>query len=684
MKNLPIKELLTKTHLALLEEREALFSWLIVSFCFGILFYFALDQEPDLLLMFFLSITLISLNLYYRNSILYLVIFFTLGVGCATYRTYHVKSPMLNETLQNVSVSGRITHLIPTLKGQQLTLERLYISPRPTILPTKIKIAVNTPHQQFAIGDVVRMKAILKPPSQPLVPRGYDFARQHFYERIGATGFSLSKVYVLKKNQNILQNYIANLRLQFSQRIKQALPDYTGPIAASLIIGEQSAIDKQILLNMRNSGLSHILSVSGLHLSLVSIICFFCTRLLLSLSPYIAQKYDTKKIAAYISLIATLFYLLISGMQIAAIRSYIMVLCVIVAILFDRQEYAVRSVCVAAFIMLIITPEAIMHPSFQMSFFAVIALVSGYELYLSKIFYDQEHDLFSKIKRYLIGSIAATFIAGLATAPFAIYYFNQYSNYSMLANLAVAPITSFILMPAVVITCLLYPFGLEKIALKLMALGIKYMVFIANWVSHLPNSTIMLANMNNTTLFAFAIGILWLSLWQSKLRLLGFAPILYSCLELFNTSSATLMIDQHSHTIFIRSKDHNLVKTHSNKKTSQFITDYFNAKMQTRRIYSIDEKRYQEEFDCQNNLCNITKGQCKISFHSDFQPDNIIKISCPAQEQVITLTDLEKNGSYYIYLSENKARLESVADYLVNRPWRVDTTLLSTSKQEKS
>ena len=208
-----------------------------------------------------------------------------------------------------------------------------------------------------------------------------------------------------------MKNYISNLRINLSKRIKNILGDKNGNIAAALIIGEQSSIDKTLLLDMRISGLTHILSVSGLHLSMVSIICFFCVRFLLSCSVYLCQEYDTKKIAAYFSLLFTLGYLLISGMQIAAVRSYIMVVCVIIAVLLDRQEYALRSVCLAAFIMLLIRPESVVHPSFQMSFAAVIALVSGYEYYLAKFLSNTEYTNLDRIKHYFFGTLAATFIA---------------------------------------------------------------------------------------------------------------------------------------------------------------------------------------------------------------------------------------------------------------------------------
>jgi len=277
---------------------------------------------------------------------------------------------------------------------------------------------------------------------------------------------------------------------------------------------------------MRISGLTHILSVSGLHLSIVSIICIFCIRFLLSFSVYICQKYDTKKIAAYFSLLFTLGYLLISGMQIAALRSYIMVVCVIMAVLLDRQEYALRSVCVAAFIMLLINPESITHPSFQMSFAAVIALVSGYEYYLTKFLSNTEYTNFDRIKRYFFGTLAATFIAGLATAPFAIYHFNQYANYSILANLIVAPITSFIIMPSVVLTCIFFPFGLEKLSLWILNYGIEFLIYIANKVSPLPRALVMLPNMSVETLMLFVIGLLWLCLWQQKWHFLALSLLL--------------------------------------------------------------------------------------------------------------------------------------------------------------
>ena len=356
-----------------------------------------------------------------------LLLCLSIGLVSATYRTIDVLSPKLDCEIKLAKISGRVLSITPIIKGSQVILDRIYISDFDNKkVPKKAKITIKGVNKlnEIEIGDYIKFSGTLRPASKPFVPGGYDFSRQSFFDQIGVTGYNKSNVYIIKKNNNKLKNYISNLRINLSKRIKNILGDKNGNIAAALIIGEQSSIDKTLLLDMRISGLTHILSVSGLHLSMVSIICFFCVRFLLSCSVYLCQEYDTKKIAAYFSLLFTLGYLLISGMQIAAVRSYIMVVCVIIAVLLDRQEYALRSVCLAAFIMLLIRPESVVHPSFQMSFAAVIALVSGYEYYLAKFLSNTEYTNLDRIKHYFFGTLAATFIAGLATAPFAIYHFN--------------------------------------------------------------------------------------------------------------------------------------------------------------------------------------------------------------------------------------------------------------------
>lgn len=645
--------------------------WFVVLFCFGIVTYFSLSFEPSAILLISISCIVVAVLIYLRNKkyawLLLALTFFIFGIDCAKIRTVSVVAPKLKAEIPIAKMSGRVVSISPTLKGAQIILDRLYIANfNKTVLPKKAKITINGDKDKlsFGIGDVIKFKANLKPPSRPLVPEGYNFARQNFFDQIGASGFCISNVYIIKKNNNKLANYIANLRLEFSRRIKNAIGSEAGSIAAALILGEQSAIDKQVLNSMRVSGLTHILSVSGLHLSMVSIICFFLVRFVLSCSLYIGQNYDTKKIAGYVSLLFTLGYLLISGMQIAAVRSYIMVVCVIVAVLLDRQEYALRSVCFAAFIMLIFAPESALHPSFQMSFSAVIALVSGYELYLSKIIRSEEYNIFSKIKSYLFGALAATFVAGLATAPFAIYYFNQYSNYSLLANMIVSPVTSFIIMPMVVLTCILYPFHMEQFPLWVMKFGIDFMVKMANWIGQFPKALVMLPNMTQSTLMLFVVGLLWLCLWQQKWRMLGVLPIVGAMIMLTNITRPDLIVDSHSGSVFVRSVDGNLVRTKSKKKISPFMADYFNSKMQTRNVYSIEEKRYLSEFKCLDSWCNIDD---KLYFA--LNNDNQAAILRDNSKALLGKDELTDKGSFFVFIGHQDIRLQSVSDTLNERPW---------------
>jgi competence protein ComEC len=656
-------------------DQKSWILWLIAFFCFGIILYFSLPTEPSFYIeiIIFLAISITVIICRRKNFVWLPILLLCLSIGlmCATYRTINVLSPKLNEEIKLAKIYGRVLSITPVIKGFQVVLDKIYIKDFGNKkFPKKAKITIkgNNKLDEIEIGDYIKFRATLRPSSKPFVPRGYDFSKQNFFDQIGATGYNNSNIYVIKKNHNKVENYISNLRIYLSKRIKNVLGEKNGSIATALIIGEQSAIDKAILSDMRISGLTHILSVSGLHLSIVSIICIFCIRFLLSFSIYICQKYDTKKIAAYFSLLFTLGYLLISGMQIAALRSYIMVVCVITAVLLDRQEYALRSVCLAALIILLINPESITHPSFQMSFTAVIALVSGYEYYLTKFFSNTEYTNFDRIKRYFFGTLAATFIAGLATAPFAIYHFNQYANYSILANLIVAPVTSFIIMPSVVLTCILFPFGLEKLSLWILNYGIEFLIYIANKVSQLPKALIMLPNMNIETLMLFVIGLFWLCLWQQKWRFFGVIPIITAIILLLITPRPDLIIDAHTGIILLRSSDNNLVRTENKRRLSDFMQDYFNARMQTNQIISINNKKYLEEFNCDAAQCFIDNNY-KLHFPRN-STDLLLKIKLLNNKEILVSDeDLKRNGSYFITLKPNEPKIESVIESLQYRPW---------------
>src|SRR5262249_20773693 len=234
------------------------------------------------------------------------------------------------------------------------------------------------------VGSFVAFKAKLTPPLEPLRAGRYDFARDMYFQRIGASGFVLAHV---RKEEaphaaRLLVRYLTvldGLRDKIHNRISAVLPGDTGAIASAFITGKRDALSPQVNEAMYVSGLAHVLSISGYHMAVVAGVMFFAIRALFAFFPAFANRYPIKKWAACAALAVAAFYLLLSGAEVATQRSFIMIAIVLIGVLVDRQTLTFRSITVAALGVLMLAPEAVVHPSFQMSFAATLALVAGYQ-----------------------------------------------------------------------------------------------------------------------------------------------------------------------------------------------------------------------------------------------------------------------------------------------------------------
>ncbi|MGB8554932.1 MAG: ComEC/Rec2 family competence protein [Pseudolabrys sp.] len=249
--------------------------------------------------------------------------------------------------------------------------------------PERVRVAVRKGSAP-AVGIFVELKAHLSPPLQPLRPGGYDFARDMYFQRIGASGYALGAIKMKAPpiERGFWLSYasvIDDLRESMDKRIRAAIPGDSGSIASALITGKRDAISTPVNDAMYVSSLAHVLSISGYHMAVVAGIMFFFIRAVLALIPSLASRHPIKKWAAFGALIASAFYLLLSGTEVATQRSFIMIAIVLIGVMLDRPTLTFRTLAVAAIVVLSLAPQAIVHPSFQMSFAATLALVAAYQ-----------------------------------------------------------------------------------------------------------------------------------------------------------------------------------------------------------------------------------------------------------------------------------------------------------------
>ena len=354
---------------------------------------------------------------------------------------------------------------------------------------------------------------------------------------------------------------IANLRAAVGDRIETALPGDTGEIANALITGDRQGIPDETTEALRQSGLGHMLAISGLHMALVAGAVFGFLRGFFALSPNLALKRPIKKWAAAGALAAAAFYLVLSGASIATQRSFIMMAVMLVAVLLDRRAFSVRNVAVAATIVLFLTPEAILTASFQMSFAATLALIAGFEVIAERrrqrlaIGPPAERTLARTIFSLIGGLLLTSILAGLATAPFAAFQFNRTAPLSLIANLLAVPALSLLVMPMALVAVVLMPFGLEGPPLGVADFGIAYITRVADNVAAWTGSAGLVPTAPVASLLLVSLGLVWLCLWRQRWRLAGLPIIGLGLVVAAFGPHPDLLVTEEGETIAVRGAD---------------------------------------------------------------------------------------------------------------------------------
>lgn len=658
---------------SILNEYQRWVLWLPVFQAAGVIGYFSLPFEPsNHAAIGLMAAAIILLKMMWRRSlwrvIFWAFLFFAIGFSSAKIRTEMLDAPKI-EKEQFVTLSGNVEEIHQSEKGKRFLLNNLRIDELPKDkIPKKIRITVRTKIKgDIAPGDRVITDAILLPPPSAVVPNGYDFSRWAYFREIGATGYAVKTLVKLKKGgvkapldktRYDLTNFIVN----------NSASEQAGAVTAALITGERGQISQDTYDAMRGSGLAHIIAISGLHMSLVSGFFFVLIRYGLGFVGGFSERINVKKLAAVIAIGGSFVYLLIAGMPSPATRACIMITVFLLAILLDRAPTPIRSVAFAAFIIMIFMPEQVLNPGFQMSFMAVIALVSGFEFIFKKFLQFAKPEAKTPLVRalnicitYPLGIVTTSVFAGLATAPYAAYHFNQYAAFGVLANLLAMPLATFWIMPMAVFALLLAPFGLAGEAFFVMSKGVELLIEIANWVSSMEGSSGVWKSFPAVDLALISFGMLWLFLWQTRWRALGFAPIFLGVFLATQTPTADIFIKENGKlwAVNLGGELHisNRRKTFASKGWYKSIGEQDFHKLDRQDVYEVEGKTV--SFNCSEAdlVFNLVKKR------GQKEPPPCDK------DELVTLEDLKKNGSFAIYIDGSNIWTENVEQFRGDRLW---------------
>ncbi len=272
----------------------------------------------------------------------------------------------------------------------------------------------------------------------------------------------------------------------------------------------------------------HIVSISGLHMVLAAGTFFWLVRALLASIPAVALLWPVKKIAAVAAMIGATIYCIFSGSDVATERSLIMTLVMFGAVLADRPALSIRNLAVAALIVLAREPEALLGPSFQMSFGAVAAMMALVPLMQRQPASGTPATVLERGLRWtsqaMLGLVTTTLVASIATAPFAAYHFQSLNPYGLIGNALALPLVSVVVMPSAVLGVLAYPFGLDRPVWQVMGAAVEQVLAVSAWVGGFGGSTLVVPALSVVALALLSLGLLILTIPASSLRWIALLP----------------------------------------------------------------------------------------------------------------------------------------------------------------
>ena len=513
----------------LLHQRGYLFPWVPVCLAAGIGGYFAAPAEPSMPLYVAAAVAGMVLSILAWRSgpeiaPIPLALALVLAGVCLAGARAHMVGATVLEWRYYGPIAGRIVKIDRSASDAlRLTLDQVVLddtAPRRT--PPRVRISLHGEQGFFTPrpGQRVAMTGHLAPPSGAVEPGGFDFRRHAWFARLGAIGYTRAPAVVMRPAQRHAL-LLARARMALSARVQAALPGDTGAFAAVIMSGDRSGIGQDTLEALRASNLAHLLAISGLHMGLLAGVVLGALRLAFAVVPVIGLRVPARKLSAGGALLAAAGYLALSGGNVATERAFVMVAVMLVAVMVDRRAISLRAVAVAAIIVLLLRPEALLGPGFQMSFAATTALVAVFGWLR-----DHAPGKAPRWARPVLAVVLSSFIAGLATAPVAAAHFNLFARFGLLANLLSVPLMGVLVMPAAVLAACLMPLGLEAPALWVMGGGLDWILGVAHRVAALPQARGAVISPGGMVLPLLALGALWGILWQGRARLAGIAPML--------------------------------------------------------------------------------------------------------------------------------------------------------------
>jgi competence protein ComEC len=527
----------------------------------GVLAYFAVRQEPPLWLGAVLLVpaalgAILARTQPVPRAVFLAITAIALGLAAAQFATWRAP-PLLSLPTHAVTLTGIIRGVEPLPDGRRLLLEAVRLDDTAPKLPRLVRVRLRrTDAIAVATGDTIRLRALLRPPSSPAYPGGWDIQRDAFYAGLGGSGFALGPVELLTPgNPDGLARWMQRLRERVGARFTAAIPGAAGTIAATLFTGMSGAIPEPDHQAFRDSGLAHLLAVAGLHIGIVMGWTMFLARAGLALNEHAALHWPVRQIAALVALAAGGFYMVLTGMHVPIVRSFSMATLFTLAILLGRRAVSLRGLALAATTLIVLEPQEVPGVSFQMSFSAVLALIAGYEVLRPQLAALRgEGGWRGHAAQHLAMLALTSLLAGTASAPFGAYHFGRIQVYFVIANMIAVPLTAFWVMPLGLLALPLMLLGLERPVLVPMGWGVQAILAVAHTTASWPAAVLPVRHAPAWGLALVGLGMAWLGLWRSRLRLAGLLLLAVGLASPLLTRPADMLISDDARLIAVRTQ----------------------------------------------------------------------------------------------------------------------------------
>ncbi|CAN5554609.1 ComEC/Rec2 family competence protein [soil metagenome] len=678
------------------EQSGRLLLWGPVLLIAGIWTYFALPIEPSLPVFAIATMILgAGLVLLWRGRgglALKIVCLLLMGFVTAKARTELVASIVLTAPTGKVDLEGLILDVDKRgPKSTALTVDTVTLTGEGIRqIPSRIRLTLRGEQPSLRPGQTIRVSARLFPLPSPVAPGGYDFGRALWFEGIGATGRALGPLTIVSTSPSYLlkvQGYLHEFRTLVGLKLKAAMAADTASIAEALITGERASIPKEVNDSLQISGLAHILSISGLHMSLVAGGVFWLVRALLALSPSLAVAYPIKKWAALAGLAAGFAYLIIAVTSVATQRSYFMIAIMFLAVLADRPALSLRNLAIAALIVLIAFPEEALGASLQMSFLAVMGILAFHEAWTAR---QREEPAgkqggvsraFSYVGRVIFLAAATSLAAGGLSSIAAAYHFGRLAPYSILANLLAFPVMSLIVMLSALAAMLAMPLGVETVPLFAMQEGLRLVLAISDGVRSLPHAETSIAALPLGAALAFAAAAASLCLFRGWMRATAAPAILAGLVLAMAAPRPDILVERTGANAAIRQDDGRLA--FANARRGRFAAEMWLRNNGEKKSLAAAAK---DAWTCEGAVCRASVGGQRVAYIHEARGTPAI-FDCPAADILIAdfplrgrcrsvpvridRFDVWRSGAHAIFVSPGGTRIETARAGQGERPWAI-------------